>query len=82
MKISEARAYVDRWEAVAEIKQQELQSASIAEKWRQLNSIRRRAARLDITGGDNNGEIEIFLRWAKLKAEHASSRKKSIFMIG
>ena len=30
-------AYRDRWQAVAEIERQELQEASLDERWRQLN---------------------------------------------
>jgi len=73
MKASEARAYIERWEAVAQIKQKELQSASPVENWRRLNAIRQRAARLGITRDVDDGEMAVFLRWANLRMKHAIS---------
>ncbi len=71
MNNSDAKAYTTRWEAVARIKQEELQTTSFAEKWRQLNAIRRRAARLGITREQGrDGEMAVFLLWAKLKANY------------
>ena len=71
MDKSEVRAYVTRWETVAKIEQKELQAATPAEKWRQLNAIKRRAARLGITRENSDGEMAIFLLWARLKADYA-----------
>ncbi len=71
MDKSDARAYRERWQAVAKIERQELQAASPAEKWRQLNAIKRRAARLGITREGDDGEMEIFLLWARLRVEYA-----------
>lgn len=73
MDASEAKAYTQRWVAVAEIEQQELQSYSIAENWRQLNAIRRRASRLGITRGNDDGEMEVFLLWARLRAQYVAN---------
>lgn len=70
METSDARAYTERWKAVAEIEQRELQAASLAEKWRQLNTIKQRAARLGITRGNDDGEMELFLLWARLRAQY------------
>ncbi|MCP5101326.1 MAG: hypothetical protein GY943_37750 [Chloroflexi bacterium] len=70
MEASDARAYIERWQAVADLKQQELQSTSPAENWQRLNAIKQRAVRLGITRGDDDGEMEIFLLWARLKATH------------
>lgn len=70
MDASEAKAYVQRWAAVAEIEHQELESSSVMENWRRLNVIKRRAARLGITRGHDDGEMEIFLLWARLKAQY------------
>ena len=72
MDASEAKAYVQRWEAVAEIEKQEQQSRSVAENWRQLNAIQRRAARLGITREDDEGEMALFLLWARLKAQYVA----------
>jgi hypothetical protein len=73
MDASDARAYVNRWNAVAEIERKELLSASITEKWRRLNAIKQRAARLGITRGNDDGEMEIFLLWASLRMKHVLS---------
>ncbi len=67
MSAADARAYIDRWKDVAEIEQRELQSATIQEKWRQLNAIHQLADRLGITRVDDDGKMEVYLRWAKLK---------------
>ena len=73
MDASEAKAYVRRWEAVAEIEQQAQQSRSVAENWRQLNAIKRRAVRLGITRKSDEGEMSLFLLWARLKANHVTN---------
>lgn len=70
METSDARAYIERWKAITEVKQQELQAASLAEKWRQLNNIKQRAARLGITRGNDDGEMELFLLWGGLRAQY------------
>lgn len=70
MKSSDAIAYVKRWEAVAEIERQEMQAASLAENWRRLNRIKRRAARLGIIRKSDDGEMELFLLWAKLRRQY------------
>lgn len=70
MDTSEAKAYVQRWEAIAEIEQQEQKSRSIAENWRRLNAIKHRAARLGIRREDDEGEMALFRLWAQLKAQY------------
>ncbi len=72
MEASDAVEYKRRWQAVAEIKQKELQTASLAENWRRVNTIKRRARRLGIVREHDDGEMEIYLRWAKLRSEYAS----------
>lgn len=73
MEASEARAYINRWQAVAEIERKILRKTSPAENWEYLNAIKARAARLDIKREDDEGEMEIFLLWARLKTEYASN---------
>lgn len=74
MDASDVRAYIERWEAVEKIRREELQSATIAENWRRLNAIRQIADRLGITRGKNDdGEMEVYLLWARLKEKHAST---------
>lgn len=64
------RAYIERWQAVEAIEQQELQSASLTDNWRRLNTIMQRAVRLDIKRENDDGEMAIFLLWAGLKANY------------
>lgn len=62
----------DRWKAVEEIERQELRASTIQENWKQLNSIMRRAIRLHLLNKSDNGEMEVFQRWAKLKEKYES----------
>jgi hypothetical protein len=73
MEISEAKAYIERWQAVEKIEQKERQSATLAENWRHLNLIKQRAARLGIVRDHDDGEMEVFLLWARLKANYVPS---------
>lgn len=73
MEASDAQAYIGRWQAVAKLKQQERKTASLAQSWQRLNRIKQRASRLDITRQDDDGEMEIFLLWARLRAEYVSN---------
>jgi len=70
MESSDMRAYIERWQAVEAIEQQELQSASLTDNWRRLNTIKQRAIRLDIKRENDDGEMAIFLLWAGLKANY------------
>lgn len=71
MSAADARAYIDRWKAVAEIEQRELQSATTKENWRRINAIKQRAARLGIARVDDDGEMDVFLLWARLRVQYA-----------
>ena len=68
---AELQAYNARWRAVAEIERQELQTASMELRWRQLNAVVGIAIGLDIFQPDQD-EIEVHKRWAKLKEEATS----------
>ena len=57
----------DRWKAVEEIERQELRAMSVDEHWRKLNTMVRFAVETSMNRGDDDGGMEIFLRWAKLK---------------
>ena len=70
MDTSDARAYINRWQAVEKIERKELQSTSPTENWRQLNAIKQRANRLGITREIDDGEMQVFLLWAKLKENY------------
>lgn len=73
MDASEAKAYIQRWDAVAEIERQEQQGNTITDNWRQLNAIKQRAIRLGITRGHDDGEMELFMLWAKIKAHYVAN---------
>jgi hypothetical protein len=60
------KAYRARWQAVAEIERQELQAATLDQRWQQLNAVIGLAIGLGILKTDNSEE-EIYRRWAKLK---------------
>lgn len=59
--------YRERWKAVEEIERQELRAMSIEKHWKQINNLVRFAIESGLTRGNDDGEIEVFLRWAKLK---------------
>jgi hypothetical protein len=62
-----------RWKAVEEIERQELRATTIRQNWIKLNQIMLRAKRLNLSRGDKNDEMEVFLRWAKLKEKYEAS---------
>lgn len=64
----------DRWKAVEEIERQELRASTVKENWRKLNAIMLRAKRLKLSRGHDNNEMEVFLRWAKLREKYEASR--------
>jgi len=67
MDIGDIRFYVERWKAVEEIERQELRSASIELRWKQINAIWRLAKELGYSFEPDESEIEVYQRWAKLK---------------
>jgi len=70
MEVGDIRSYKERWKAVEEVERQELRSMSLDEHWRKLNAIVRFALESGMKRDDDDGEMEIFLRWAKLKIGH------------
>jgi hypothetical protein len=62
-----------RWKAVEEIERQELRATTIRQNWIKLNQIMLRAQRLKLSRGDKDDEMEVFLRWAKLKEKYEAS---------
>lgn len=64
--------YRERWKAVEEIERQELRASTVQTNWRQLNSILRRSIRLGLKRGDDDGEMNIFKRWEKLRSQYES----------
>ena len=62
------QAYRSRWQAVAEIEALEQQTASVAERWRQLNAVLRMAAALELPlDGDNQLDDIAHQRWTRLQ---------------
>ena len=61
------KSYRERWKAVEEFEREELRAMSPEEHWRQINSLFRFAREHGFTRGDDDGEKEVFARWAKLK---------------
>jgi hypothetical protein len=59
--------YRDRWKAVEEIERQELRAMSIEKHWKQINNLIRFALEHGLTRGDDDGEMEVFQRWTKLR---------------
>ena len=68
MDVGDIRFYKDRWKAVEEIERQELRAMPLEEHWRKLNTIARFAIETNMEYEENNGEMEVFLLWAKLKS--------------
>lgn len=70
MEVGDIRFYKERWKAVEEIQRQELRALTAKQNWRHLNLIMRRAKRLGIRRGDDDGEMEIFNRWVKIRRHY------------
>jgi len=66
--------YRTRWQAVATAEKIEQQSASFAQRWRQLNSIIRMATALDLQINAKDDQIEtVRQRWNKLKTAYLNA---------
>ncbi|MEO7839931.1 MAG: hypothetical protein ABIU06_11325 [Anaerolineales bacterium] len=70
MDVGDIRFYKERWKAVEEIERQELRAMTLEEHWRKLNAIARFAIETGMKRDNDDGEMEIFLRWAKIKARY------------
>jgi hypothetical protein len=57
-----------RWKEVEEIQRQELRAMTMEERWRQLNALARFAIETGMKIEREESELEVILRWAKLKA--------------
>ena len=67
MDEQDVKEYRDRWRAIAEIELQEQRSASVALRWQQLNSILRLAIGLGLSLESDEGEKDVWERWARLR---------------
>ena len=70
MEVGDIRFYRERWKAVEEIERQELRAMTLEEHWRKLNAIVRFAIETGMQHDDDEGEMEVLLRWAKIKAKY------------
>lgn len=61
------KLYRERWKAVEEVERQELRAMSIEKHWQQINNLIRFAVENGLTRGNDDSEMEVFLRWAKLR---------------
>lgn len=75
MEVGDIRLYKERWKAVEEIELQELRAMSLEDHWRKLNAIVRFAIESGIKRDDDDGEMEVFQRWAKIKAKYEAGQK-------
>ena len=67
------KAYQKRWQAVAEVKNTELQQTTIRQRWKQLNALLRMAAALGIQPEvDIEEDVIIYQRWNRLRAMYIS----------
>jgi hypothetical protein len=75
MNAEEIRFHLrDRWKAVEEIERQELRASTVRQNWQKLNAIMLRAQRLGLSRNDDDNEMEVFVRWAKLKEKYEASQ--------
>jgi hypothetical protein len=70
MEVGDIRLYKARWKAVEEIEQQELRAMTLEEHWQKLNAIARFAIETGMDKRQDDGEMEVFLRWAELKTQY------------
>ena len=67
------KAYQNRWQAVAEIKNAELQQATIRQRWKQLNTLLRMAAALGLQPENDIEEDDIiYQRWNRVRELYIS----------
>lgn len=70
MEIGDIHFYRERWKAVEEIERQELRAMTMEDHWRKLNAIVRFAIEAGMQREEDDGEMEMILRWAKIKAHY------------
>ena len=69
--------YRNRWEVVKVVEAKELREASLAQRWKKLNSIARLAFESGISPEPDQSKMEVHKRWAKLRKEHKNNIKWS-----
>ena len=62
------REYRARWQTVAEVEDAEQREATVASRWQKLNAILQMALALGLDlGAQNDDEMVVWHRWARLK---------------
>jgi len=64
---AQAKAFRDRWQAVAAAEAEERKRISVGLRWQQLNALWRLAVGLGLLPTEPEGVQEVQERWAKLK---------------
>ena len=70
MDVGNIRLYRDRWRAVEEVERQVLRAMTPEDHWRKLNAIVRFAVETGMEFDRDESEMEVILRWAKLKTSY------------
>ena len=69
-------AYKNRWQAVAEVENEEQRQMSFIDRWKKLNAIIRLAQTLGLIRQANEQQINVIRqRWNKLKDYHVNGLK-------
>jgi hypothetical protein len=79
MEVGDIRFYKERWKAVEEIERQELRAMSLEEHWRQINWLWGMGMALGFSFEPDESELEVYKRWAKIKALYEAGVKPSAF---
>lgn len=74
MQASDVRLYRDRWKAVEEIERQELRALTMEQRWKKINALFRFAMDTGMKWS-NDGDIEVFQRWAIIKEKYEAGQK-------
>ena len=74
MEVGNTRLYKDRWKAVEEIERQELRAMTPEDHWRKLNAIVRFAIETGMEFDRDESEMDVILRWAKLKTNYEAGQ--------
>lgn len=68
MTPSEAKAYRDRWQAIAAVEAEERRSSTLQQRWEQMNSLRGLMIGLNLPAASTTDqEKTVWERWARLK---------------
>jgi hypothetical protein len=69
MDKTQAQHFRNRWQAVAQIEQEEAHQATLEQRWQKLNAIYGLSQGLNLNPSPT-GEMEVYQRWAKLKEKY------------